>query len=581
MNVLTKIERFFRSVKLMVSLLLLIAVTCLIGTIVTQTPTTSERPRDDVMIAGRTVGWLFHWHDIYRSPFFIGCLVLLAVNVLVCSLKTFRRLDLRNVGWILTHGSIIVILAGIVIGQLTGDTGLMKVHEGESGSVITRDDGTQFDLTFNVTLDRFDVEYYDEPTERLIIVRDGIEKSVPVTNRREHRLDDGSASVQITDRVPHATMTALVAEDANSDLNPAIRVVLEGSGRSETEWVFAADEKETVLFESAISVRYVWCDTEATYRNAVRGEEVPEQEKLHVRLPGSDAVESFPIEIRKPFRVDRTGYVLEILRHLPDFRLDKGTGQPISASDNPRNPAIEVSINDGKRVVTRWVFSRFPDFWRAHHDENETSLELRYVRPTEYALRIVELNGQGISLVGTGFNRSAHVEPIQVGEEVKLAKSGWNLTLAERVVRPKVVRTVIPSHDPRAEPAIQVRLTGTNPRTEDSLWLMANVPDEIGTTELVYSREFVPKQYASDIRFIAGEREIRGTVKVNAPLRFGGFAFYQSSYGDDGSAFSVLQVKKDVGAPCVYLGFVLLSVGLVYGFYVGPTLAKRAGRVSE
>lgn len=53
------------------------------------------------------------------------------------------------------------------------------------------------------------------------------------------------------------------------------------------------------------------------------------------------------------------GYTIYISEFIPDFRIS-GNNQVISASDEPKNPAIYVEYQkDGKRVGRQWVFSKF------------------------------------------------------------------------------------------------------------------------------------------------------------------------------------------------------------------------------
>jgi len=566
-------KSLFRSVKLTVVLLSLIALTCIIGAVLEHAPPGTAGEATGV---AAILGWWFRWHDIYRSPFFVAVLALLAANVVVCSVRAFRRPTRRNFGWMLTHSSIIVILVGVFIGAITSETGMMKLYEGASSATVNRGDGTTFDLGFTVALEEFSVEYYDAPIERLVIFHDGAEHAMPATVGREYRLPDGTAAVKIADRVPHAAIRMRVADSERGELNPGIRIVVEENDRTAGNWVFAADEKDTLFFEGALSVRYMWCQTEEEYSSALSDAISPAQETLLVRSKDTDTIATLPIELGRAFSVGDSAYTLEILRYFPDFRLDKDTEQPISASDEPRNPAIEVKISGDEQVVTRWVFSRFPNFWRLHPDDKDTPLELRYLRPAEQTIRIVDLDGRRMTLVQVRPDQPAEGQTIRVGEPVKLEQSGRTLTIAERVVRPAFAYEVVPSLDPQAQPALQVTVDAHYAGTDNRVWLVPNKPEQVGTFQLLFTREFRPRQYSSTLTFLdpSGTAN-QGIVRVNAPLRHHGFTFYQSSYGDDGRVFSVLQVRRDPGAPVVYVGFVVLCCGLIYGFYVKPTLLKR------
>ena len=323
-------------------------------------------------------------------------------------------------------------------------------------------------------------------------------------------------------------------------------------------------------------MRYAWCDTEEEYSRALPDAIAPERERLLVHMRGTDTVAALPVELGESFPIEGTPYVVEIVRYFPDFRIDKDSGQPMSASEQPRNPAIEVTISDGEDVVNRWVFSRFPDFWRLHPDEKETPLELRYLRPAEQTVRIVDLDGRRITLVQVRPDKPAEGETVRVGERVELDEGRWTLVIAERVVRPAFAREVVRSLDPQAQPALQVSIDAQYVGSDNSVWLVPNTPEQLGMAQLLYTREFSPKQYMSALTFLEASGTTRqGEVRVNAPLRHRGFTFYQSSYGDDGQVFSVLQTKKDSGAPLVYLGFILLCLGLLYGFYVKPLLLAK------
>jgi len=573
---LKHIESLFRSVKLTVVLLSLIALTCIIGAILEHVPLT---PADEVSGIASVLRWWFRWHDIYRSPFFVALLALLAMNVVVCSVRAFRRPNRRNFGWMLTHTSIIVILIGVFIGTVTSEMGMVKLYEGTSSATVNRGNGTTFDLGFTIALEEFSVQYYDAPIERLVVFHEGTEEAIPATVGREYRLPDGTAAVKIADRVPHAEVRMRVADSERGELNPGIRVVVEENERTAGNWVFAADEKDTLLFEGALSVRYTWCETEEEYTRALRDAITPAQETLLVRGKDTDIVTTLPVELGKAFPIGDTGYTLETLRYFPDFRIDREIGQPTSASDEPRNPAIEVKISKDEDVVTRWVFSRFPEFWRLHPDEKDTPLELRYLRPAEQTIRIVDLDGRRMTLVQVGPDQPAEGQTIRIGEPVRLDRSGRVFTIAERVVRPAFAYEVVPTLDPQAEPALQVTVDAHYADTDNSVWLLPNKPEQAGIVQLLYTREFRPRQYSSALTFLDPSGTARqGLVRVNAPLRHHGFTFYQSSYGDDGRIFSVLQVRKDSGAPIVYGGFALLCLGLTYGFYVKPLLLTKRKR---
>lgn len=84
-----------------------------------------------------------------------------------------------------------------------------------------------------------------------------------------------------------------------------------------------------------------------------------------------------------------------------------------------------------------------------------------------------------------------------------------------------------------------------------------------------YPNSQMPKDYKSTLTIIEKGKDIlTKTIEVNHPLSYKGVWFYQSSYGTDyhGMDYSGIKVVKDPGVFVVFLGFVLLILGLILSF---------------
>jgi len=65
------------------------------------------------------------------------------------------------------------------------------------------------------------------------------------------------------------------------------------------------------------------------------------------------------------------------------------------------------------------------------------------------------------------------------------------------------------------------------------------------------------------------------TIEVNRPLRYLGYRFYQTAYDDrrvdeQGRWMTIINVRRDDGAPFVWAGIFIVSIGLVLGMYFVP-----------
>lgn len=219
-----QIWKFFSSVKLAIFTLCAISLTSIIGTVIPQGRESSYY----VEAYGQTIAKFFQVLDIpemYGSWWFLALLVLLAVNLIICSIDRFPQawkqitLDqtslkrdkiekmafihsfenapkemaeeliasLRQRGWkvdskesaegivtaaqkggwsrigvYIVHLSILVIFAGAIIGNLLGFKGSVLIPETKDTDKVYAT-GTQqpIDLGFTVRCDRFDIEFYD------------------------------------------------------------------------------------------------------------------------------------------------------------------------------------------------------------------------------------------------------------------------------------------------------------------------------------------------------------------------------------------------------------------------------------
>jgi cytochrome c biogenesis protein len=232
----------FASVRLSVIVLTLLAVTSIIGTVIPQ----NAAPALYMDRYGEAAYRVFHFLDIfdmYHSWWFQLLMVLLGINLVVCSMdrlpgvlkiigkkqrlkpENYRRAikgetlkmdgepgavadDLARrvkssmgggtlveeggsrllfsekgrwtrLGVYVVHASVLLLLAGGLLGSLFGYEGYMNITEGESGSVVTlKGSNATVDLGFSLRCDAFQVSFYDtgapkEYRSDLVVVEEG------------------------------------------------------------------------------------------------------------------------------------------------------------------------------------------------------------------------------------------------------------------------------------------------------------------------------------------------------------------------------------------------------------------------
>ena len=81
------------------------------------------------------------------------------------------------------------------------------------------------------------------------------------------------------------------------------------------------------------------------------------------------------------------------------------------------------------------------------------------------------------------------------------------------------------------------------------------------------------RDYFSDLAVIENDKEVLSkTIEVNRPLHYGGYHFYQHSYDSEKGQYTVLSVTSDSGLYVVYSGYWLLSLGVLWQFWLRPAV---------
>jgi cytochrome c biogenesis protein ResB len=168
------------------------------------------------------------------------------------------------------------------------------------------------------------------------------------------------------------------------------------------------------------------------------------------------------------------------------------------------------------------------------------------------------------------------------GKEYRVGGTGYSFTVKDYF--PQLVINVdheaVNLSDKALNPALRVEVR--SPSGTESRWIFAHYPDMVMGSDknirFFLLQEPAIKEFRSRLRFSDGSRTELRDVRVNSPVEFGGYTFYQSGYNPQKPAWTSLEVVRDPGAPVVFVGFVLMNLGIVM-IYAGKWLAgRRCGR---
>lgn len=233
-----------------------------------------------------------------------------------------------------------------------------------------------------------------------------------------------------------------------------------------------------------------------------------------------------------------------------------------------RNLDVAVEPEKGKYLLYTRPAKKFTLPFTVHLEDFEVERYHDHVLWEALEVQVVDRN-------------EAQRFPIEPGKEFQVADTPYTVTIVR--YEPDFVilgegRYGSRSNEPK-NPALQVRVDVGE--RNSTTWVFAKFPgmhlDPESNVRLFYWRVAKIKAFKSKVQLFDGGKVVASkTIEVNKPLKYQGYSIYQSSYDRDYEQFSVFEIARDPGVPLVYLGFLTISAGVMYSFYLRPLLIKRA-----
>jgi cytochrome c biogenesis protein len=118
----------------------------------------------------------------------------------------------------------------------------------------------------------------------------------------------------------------------------------------------------------------------------------------------SDAayLQKLRLRVGEPASLEGENLQVRATRFYPDFILDE-KNQPATRSHEPNNPAAFIEGKQGEETIfSGWVFAKFPDFTRMHSaKESDLTVELKDVQAPQYSvIQVAKDPGVGLIWIG-------------------------------------------------------------------------------------------------------------------------------------------------------------------------------------
>jgi hypothetical protein len=519
--------------------------------------------------------------EIYKSTWFGALMFLLAVNLGLSTLSRFPWKGPRKIGFALTHWGLVVIIAGSAA----------VIHLSTEGMLLVRTDSG--------------------PAHQIRVEGDLLEVVAPDQTRQQADIfirPDGSVypsrvgDLQLLGYSDNAIKAVQFTNDGGVE-NLAVKVRLQSNRMGQTldRWLAVAPAGYRQMDVGPAHLEIFQARDEAELQ-ALLSPPATAPSALGTLIVGDrtwrlDDVLGHTVAIA-------TGATVTVDQVWSDFRLGSD-GQPTSASDQWRNPAVQLTVTQDSQQERWFVFANagLPPV----RSNDAIDLTVTYAAPanspTDY-FRVVAAPDQQLFYAAAsskGFKTGAFTPE----QSITPGWADFQISLAERLDHAQVQRQVVPVM-PVAEgtlptegaPALHVATA-----TGEDFWLPWGEPTDLDTANGQYFAAFSPKMlqlpfYVKLDDFIVERNEgsesvamwtsnvtlfdvqtdtaARRAVWMNHPTWFRGWKLAQASWNPGDLQQSTLQLKREPWwvTALTWIGSLLVVIGISVMFY-GPSLLKK------
>jgi hypothetical protein len=519
--------------------------------------------------------------DLY-APAFNILLGLMAVNLVVCTLKR-KPYKVWMWGFLCTHTGVMIIMVGSYLSYNHKIYGQMGVPEGESRSTFDIEDERELLVGpgGGAKFQRLDIrESLYEPSEpKLRWEVPGQDVVVHVDRYLHHREFRPP-------KYPHY-------ENVGDASNPMACFEIFLNDQSQGQEFVAENQQVQGTAGQLIVLFRTTSDAEAEKLTRPIGE----RGRLMLRFGGG---EEHHVDVAEALGKAQKAGDAEVT--VQDWFEDYSVTADHKVERSPdagTGPAVIFQVKQGTSVETYAAFARAPDQspWRIGHGRAD-GFDARLQPRLQVSAMVFFKSPSGWRYMISSRKGDFEGGRCEVGQKIRFPFMPFKLEVRLKEFLDRAEPVPIPrglEKDDQHSPAVLVRLEdkGGNRakgwvffREEPRRFALGEKRIQVGffpkTYDLKMDLELVKfrkmdhpgtrdaKSFESDVKLNDGGRGItrESTIRVNQPLVYQGWVFYQAAYNDSGpKPVSFYQVSFDPGKKVVYLGVLVTVAGSIYMFY--------------
>ncbi len=519
---------------------------------------------------------------VYQSWWFQGLLAFLALNLATAAL---RRLpwQRKHIPFVLAHLGIIGILVGGIVGGRLGVEGQMVIPEGESSSTLRLSQSVLVVHPLNpgevhLFPVRFEAQAWKHEPHATF--------EIPFRDRK--------LRLTVDRYLPNAAVEEEIQPDGPAE-NPAVRLALFHEDQEDRIWLLARDPDRFGARWGDAHVLFLEADSEKEFGRLTGRARIDPGDRgvVVLEFPGLNLRREIPVPkaLGRPIPVRGTPYLLAFKDYFSDLAVTpEGV---VNRSKEPRNPAVSFVLRGPQGSDPHLLFALHPDFPEIHGQRRAIHVHATYLHPAARqlpprAICLVRGPDGRLSWVFTGEGGERQVTRFELGQKLRHPWLGIEVQAEQFHPRASRVRRYANRDNEVRSEALHV-VAQDSGQTADA-WIGFGGGAEIsiggdrilleyrrGLRELPFSIRLLDFRkidypgtemaagFEADVELRDPERGVNltRTIRMNNPLKYRGYSFFQSSYILGPRETTVLSVRNDPGTPLVYAGFLIIVAGVV------------------
>lgn len=524
--------------------------------------------------------------EIYKSPWFGFLMFLLALNLGVSALNRYPWRGARKVGFALTHLGLIVIIAGSAA----------VIHLGKEGLILLRTDAG-INNQVRVEGELLEVINSDGKLDRteLFIKPDG--------TFQEKKF----AGLSLLDYEENTIQTYDFIEQENVH-NPAVKLSLTSQRMGQTieRWLALSPlgYEKIDLGPATLKIDKVQNKQEfQQLLNSLSEDNKYPFGKINISF-NQDLIKSINVQknLNNELKVS-DDFQVKVIGFWRDFRLDKNR-QPVSASEELRNPAIALDIKSDKGQEKWFLFAnnKFPPVRSLISGEALEKLNINYELNTNISNNYFEVivdENENLYYI-TKSSQGVNSGKLFLNEAINPGWLDFQITATKYINNAQIKREIVPIDNnnnqgipallvatesgkktwlPWGEPTIIKDNNGQEIYASFGAKLM-QLPFNIALEDFIVERNEGSESVAMWTSKIRIEDPVDNSifhrqVWMNHPTWYHGWKIAQASWNPGDLRQSTLQVKREPAwvTALTWTGSALVIMGVAWIFY-GPAITK-------